>query len=130
MGRFQINVRTDKETSDLFNSQVEQSKLTKIGYVKKMLQDAAQGKTVELLYARLKASQQVIQEKDLQIQQMNDKYNVKPVNTVLYSSRISLELCEILTNLAYENKIPKNQVLEKVLYKQIMPNNVQVPALN
>lgn len=127
MGRFQINVRTDQQTSDLFNSQVEQSKLTKIGYIKKLLKDASQGKTLELLYERLKTSQQENEDLHIIIERYEKKEGKKMEPTRQITFKVSYDLFETLTDLAHERKIYRNQLLTVLYSKQ--NNNLMLPII-
>jgi len=117
--RFQINVRSDKETNDLFESQVEQSKLTKIGYIKKMLKDASQGKTLELLYARLKSSEKKVEEQEVELKRIKEKYEIKTPSTRRVTFKVTDEQFTQLTKMAHKLEIPKNQLMSKFF---LVPN--------
>ena len=127
MGKTQINMRIDDTNLEAFKIQADKRNMTQVQYFELMLQNNADGNTIEILKARLESRDIEI----IQLQNTVTRYEkitgkkMSKLRSVTF--KVTEEQFAEITNMSHKAQIPKTHLFSKFFAK--LGCNNEIPKL-
>jgi len=104
-------MRADSMVVDVFKSTAESRGISQVELFEEMVNDKKQGKTVAFLQEKLKESGIELEKKDDYIDRLEKKIGKPLPKYRKVTFKVTNEQFEIISDLAYQLKIPKNKLM-------------------
>lgn len=127
MGKTQINMRIDDTNLEAFKLQADKRNMTQVQYFELMLQDNADGNTIEILKARLEARDMEIIQLETTVTRYEKITGKKMSKLRSVTFKVTEEQFTEITNMSHKAQIPKTHLFSKFFAK--LSSNNEIPKL-
>lgn len=121
-------MRVDNTNLDAFKLQAESRGMTQVQYFEQILQDNADGKTLELLKARLESKELEISELQSIISRYEKQTGKKMPKMRSVTFKVTEKEFQDLTNLSHQTQTPKTHLFSKFFTK--LHSKKELPKLD
>jgi len=117
MVRESLGLKPDSKIVELFKGLVGKKGNSQNEVFEKIVNDAVQGKSTEIVSAQLEESQNQLSQTKKELDELRQKTGILKKDFVEIRFKVTPELKDKLTSMAYSKEIPRNQLLDKIFTK-------------
>lgn len=129
MVRESLGLKPDSKIVELFKGLVGKKGSSQNEVFENIVNDAIDGKSVEIVSAQLQESQTQLQKTEKELEELRNKSGIEKKEYEKIYLKVTSEQKQQLTSLAHELEIPRSQLMIKFFLKQNKLDSKTIPEL-